>query len=499
MARGNNANGEQNRTMDVRLIIDSGCTGYMLNDRNLFTQLDESQKGEVGNANESQSVVEGSGTAEIRVMDNHGHVQTILLSNALYVPTYSHNLVSVSRLNKAGVDVIFGKFPALIAPDGKRFPIYCHNSLFVLPAQRAVTRHLALRSVLHAEVHEPFGKFGGYNKDIDSSGGSDTHAAKETYCVSTTDIDHVSVQHIYDTHDVEYTPRNANDDADAAAAEHMSASTRISSDRFVSRAEQYEKYDDQVATEEQDEIGEEKVVMVNQRADDTTESETGLREYDKCYSVQAANTYDYADTANIYTTGYGDKEYDMEYGNIAKIYTARYGVAKYDLEYGILAKIYTAGYGKVEYEYHKYVTGYCFMRHLNTAAISWRESLQPIVATSTTEAAMMAAVEAANEAIIGYDVLLAIANDLGRPTIYCAVDQARTKYYAVKLINLCEFCSTVVALKFTPAVGGISDIFTKSVGRLKTRAFADELLHGIPASGGIRCNAGSACQLNLSN
>ena len=179
-------------------------------------------------------MVEGSGTAEIRVMDKQGHMQTILWSNALYVPTYSHNLVSVSRLNKAGVDVVFGTFPALIAPDGKRFPIYCQDSLFVIPAQQAVTRHLALRSVIHTEVHETFGKFGEYNKDIDSSGGSDTHAAKETYSMNTTDIDHVSVQPIYDTHGMEYTPRNANDDADAVAVEQMSASTIISSQRFVS-------------------------------------------------------------------------------------------------------------------------------------------------------------------------------------------------------------------------------------------------------------------------
>ena len=41
----------------------------------------------------------------------------------------------------------------------------------------------------------------------------------------------------------------------------------------------------------------------------------------------------------------------------------------------------------------------------------------------------------------------------------------------------------MVALKFTTAPDDILDIFTNSVGRLKTRVFAEGLLHGIPASG----------------
>ena len=156
---------------------------------------------------------------------------------------------------------------------------------------------------------------------------------------------------------MEYTPRNANDDADAAAAEHMSASTRISSDRFVSRAEQYEKYDDTVAAEEQDDIGEEKVVMVTQRAEDTAGNGAETRKYDQSFRVQeAASTYDYADTANVNMAGYGDTEYSPEYGDTANTYTAGYGVAKYDMEYGNIAKIYTARYGNAQYTYRGYTS-----------------------------------------------------------------------------------------------------------------------------------------------
>ena len=58
-------------------------------------------------------------------------------------------------------------------------------------------------------------------------------------------------------------------------------------------------------------------------------------------------------------------------------------------------------------------TGYCSM-----TAISWCSRLPRTVGTSTTEAAMMAAVETAKEAIRVYDILMAIGHDLGRPTIY---------------------------------------------------------------------------------
>ena len=97
-------------------------------------------------------------------------------------------------------------------------------------------------------------------------------------------------------------------------------------------------------------------------------------------------------------------------------------------------------------------------------AISWCSRLPRTVGTSTTEAAMMAAVETAKEAIRVYDILMAIGHDLDRPTIYCdnqAVNEWRTQYYAGKLIYLCELCSTMVTLKFTPVPDDILDIFTE--------------------------------------
>ena len=119
-------------------------------------------------------------------------------------------------------------------------------------------------------------------------------------------------------------------------------------------------------------------------------------------------------------TGYGDTKYSPEYGDTAKTYTAGYGVAKYDMVYGNIAKIYTARYGNAQYTYRGYTsrdtTGYCFM-----TAISWCSRLPRAVGTSTTEAAMIAAVETAKEAIRVYDILIAIGPMIWADLPYTAI------------------------------------------------------------------------------
>ena len=52
-------------TTRCKLLIDSGCTGYMIKDRHLFTELDEVQKGTVGNANNSRTPIMGTGACAV--------------------------------------------------------------------------------------------------------------------------------------------------------------------------------------------------------------------------------------------------------------------------------------------------------------------------------------------------------------------------------------------------------------------------------------------------
>ena len=104
----------------------------MVKDRDLFLDLDLSEQGTVGCANASTSTIEGSGTAAFWIKDAEGRMRRMELKDALYVPSYSHNLVSVKRLLDQGVKVQFEEPPRLVAPDGTIFPMKSFNNLFSL-------------------------------------------------------------------------------------------------------------------------------------------------------------------------------------------------------------------------------------------------------------------------------------------------------------------------------------------------------------------------------
>jgi hypothetical protein len=138
------------------LLVDSGCTGYMLRDRELFCDLDETRRGKVGNANSSQSQIEGTGTAQFWVKDDRGKLRRMMLKDAYYVPSYSRNLVSVKRLNDSGATVNFGQSPHILSPEGTVFPFSVSSNLFTLEIFRKTTE-TAMQSHSITRWHERLG------------------------------------------------------------------------------------------------------------------------------------------------------------------------------------------------------------------------------------------------------------------------------------------------------------------------------------------------------
>jgi hypothetical protein len=104
----------------------------MLKDRHLFISLDSCPHGSVGNADQSLSKIAGVGTACFWSLDSAGQFRRIELKDAYYMPNYGRNLVSVKRLNDAGVETVFGSSPRLIVAAGTVFPLQEDNGLFVL-------------------------------------------------------------------------------------------------------------------------------------------------------------------------------------------------------------------------------------------------------------------------------------------------------------------------------------------------------------------------------
>lgn len=152
-------NEETTNNMDTcELLIDSGCTGYMIKDKHLFVDLNLEHHGTVGNANKSRSAIEGCGTAQFKVKDTHGTLKKMQLSEAFFVPSYSHNLISVDMLNRKGVSVMFPaqQEPQLVTSNGTAFPMAKHNNLFSL---EVFTNggHTAMKAETLTRWHERMG------------------------------------------------------------------------------------------------------------------------------------------------------------------------------------------------------------------------------------------------------------------------------------------------------------------------------------------------------
>ena len=79
----------------LELLVDSGCNGFMLKDRALFKDLDDSFNTDVGKANGSRTRMEGRDTAGRGVLDSQGTMCELELKQAFWVPTYTRKLSSV--------------------------------------------------------------------------------------------------------------------------------------------------------------------------------------------------------------------------------------------------------------------------------------------------------------------------------------------------------------------------------------------------------------------
>ncbi len=79
----------------------------MLKDKAVFEGLAESFSDEVGNADRNQAAVEKRGTARCLLLDSKGKQCELVLKQALWVPNYTGNLISVKTPTQPGAEVIF--------------------------------------------------------------------------------------------------------------------------------------------------------------------------------------------------------------------------------------------------------------------------------------------------------------------------------------------------------------------------------------------------------
>ena len=113
-------------------IIDSRATNYMIKHKSTFANLDEHFLGIIHNANKTHSATLGKGDVECFAKNRNEELKKIVLKMLyLYLITYSKNLISVSKLREAGVDVSFGEKLELFF-NIVSLPFEVENGLFAL-------------------------------------------------------------------------------------------------------------------------------------------------------------------------------------------------------------------------------------------------------------------------------------------------------------------------------------------------------------------------------
>ena len=101
------------RSRGKGLIVDTGATSHMLNDRSRFKSFDssfkpESHSMELADGRRTSGLAEGRGDAQVCLIDSDGRRCTVTLKNALYIPSFPQELFSVKCATAHGAKVLFG-------------------------------------------------------------------------------------------------------------------------------------------------------------------------------------------------------------------------------------------------------------------------------------------------------------------------------------------------------------------------------------------------------
>ena len=130
----------------IEHLIDFGCNGFMIKNKELFSDLDEAFLAEVCNTDSSRSEIRGRGTVRCFVKDNTGRSCLLELRDAFWVPSYARNLVSFKRLTDKGAMIQFNDDPTIKMPNGTVVPMMTNDEFFCVMAQPVKKGSLAMMS-----------------------------------------------------------------------------------------------------------------------------------------------------------------------------------------------------------------------------------------------------------------------------------------------------------------------------------------------------------------
>ena len=133
------------------LLVDTGATAHILNDKSKFLKFDKDFKPEnhyieLADGSRACSVVSAKGRAKIILHDVEGVGHDFFLEGALYIPSYRQNIFSVqSAINKGSAINLTPNSAELSAPDDTKFAILGSfpnmGSCIISTAQFLVVEH----------------------------------------------------------------------------------------------------------------------------------------------------------------------------------------------------------------------------------------------------------------------------------------------------------------------------------------------------------------------
>lgn len=115
-------------------IVDSGANIHVTKTKQLLTDYHDSKGGFVIISDGINVPIEGYGTMEFTAVNsNNGESLTIMVKNVAYVPKFTVNLISVSKITmEHELEVVFSHNMCALVKDGKRFELAAiENSLYV--------------------------------------------------------------------------------------------------------------------------------------------------------------------------------------------------------------------------------------------------------------------------------------------------------------------------------------------------------------------------------
>ena len=131
---------DSNQDIETKgLLVDTGASSHILCSDTYFKDLDKTFEPaatflELADGSKHNNLIQGRGTATIPLYDVTGQQRMVVLYNALYVPSFTRNILSLFEAVRSGIQFYLND-PGqeyMCTPDGHKFNITTAGRLYII-------------------------------------------------------------------------------------------------------------------------------------------------------------------------------------------------------------------------------------------------------------------------------------------------------------------------------------------------------------------------------